>query len=148
MLDTSGVAPLESSMLYMGDRMGSSTLPGYAVRGVAASQWAYWCSLAMAALAIRFIPEGTLRNLVIAMPLLTAALCVSLAYWLYESCDEYLRIAVLRCVVRTAVIVAAFTLAYYIAELAGAPKLSLLWVNLLGWSVFNAQFLFVILRSR
>ena len=33
-------------------------------------------------------------------------------------------------------------------ELLGFPHVSMLWVNLLGWSVFNVQMLFVILRSR
>lgn len=128
--------------------METSALPLNAVRAVLTSQWAYWCSLGMAALAVWLIPDGIIRNAVMVTPLLTAALCLSLAYWLYESCDEYLRIAVLRAVVRTAVIVAVFTVGWFIAELAGAPKLSLLWVNLLGWSAFNLQFVFLILRSR
>jgi hypothetical protein len=88
------------------------------------------------------------RNTVVLVPILTATLCVSVAFWLYESCDEYLRRSILVCVVRTAIIVAGCTIAYFVAELAGAPKLSALWVNLLGWSVFNLQFLFVVLRSR
>ena len=128
--------------------MDASTLPRSAVRAVAATQWAYWWSFALAVLALRYIPDGSVRDVVILTPILTAALCLSTAYWLYESCDEYLRGAVLRCVVRTAVIVAAVTVAYFIAELAGAPKLSMLWVNLFGWSVFNLQFVVVILRSR
>jgi len=128
--------------------MDPSTLPRSAARAVAYTQWAYWCSLAVAALAIRYIPEGGVRNTVVLTPILTATLCVSIAFWLYESCDEYLRRSILVCIVRTAVIVAGGTVAYFIAELAGAPKLSMLWVNLLGWSVFNLQFLFVVLRSR
>ena len=128
--------------------MDSATLPRDVTRAVLFSQWAYWCSLATAALAVQYIPSGSVRTFVTLVPTLTAALCVTLAYWLYESCDEYLRTAVLRCVVRTAIVVSACTVAYFIAELAGAPRLSMLWINLLGWSVFNAQFVFVVLRSR
>ena len=128
--------------------MDSSTFPRSATRAVVFSQWAYWCSLATAALAIHYVPAGSVQKIVMLVPTLTAALCVSVAFWLYESCDEYLRTAVLRCVVRTAILASACTVAYFIAELAGAPRLSMLWVNLLGWSVFNAQFVFVVLRSR
>jgi hypothetical protein len=109
--------------------MDASTLPRYQLSAVAWTQWAYWCSLVMAVMAIRYIPEGSVRNTVMLTPVLTAALCLSMAFWLYEACDEYLRSAVLRCVARTAAIVAGGTVAYFIAELAGAPKLSMLWVK-------------------
>jgi hypothetical protein len=128
--------------------MDSARWPRQATRAVWLSQWTYWCSLATAALSVHFVPAGSMQTIVLLVPTLTAALCLSLAYWLYESCDEYLRSAVLRCVVRTAMVVSTCTVAYFIAELAGAPKLSMLWINLLGWSVFNAQFVFVVLRSR
>jgi hypothetical protein len=123
-------------------------LPRHAVRAVAASQWAYWCSLAGAALSVQYIPAGSLRLAVMLAPVLTAALCVSLTFWLYESCDEYLRSSILKSVARTAVIVAACPLVYFVLELAGFARVSMLWVNLLGWSVCNLQMLFVILRSR
>jgi hypothetical protein len=126
--------------------MDPSTLPRSATHAVVFSQWAYWCSLAIAALAVRYVPAGSVRTIVILVPALTAALCVSVAFWLYESCDEYVRSAVMRCVVRTAIVVSACTVAYFIAELTGAPRISMLWMNLLGWSVFNAQFVFVMLR--
>jgi hypothetical protein len=69
-------------------------------------------------------------------------------YWLYLACDEYVRFRLLRCVAVTAVAVAFCTLGYFFLELFGFPHLSMLWVNLLGWSVFNLQVLFVIFRSR
>jgi hypothetical protein len=128
--------------------MDPSALPAQAVRGVLYSQWAYWCSLGMAALSLRFIPTGSVRTAVTLLPLLTAALCVALAFWIYESCDEYVRARILRCVAWTAAIVATGSVAWFVAELAGAPRLSMLWVSLFGWSVFNLQFGFVILRSR
>jgi hypothetical protein len=128
--------------------MDASALPRFWVRGVFYSQWAYWCSLAVAALSITYIPAGTIRAAVMLTPVLTAIFCVSVAYWLYEACDEYIQFKLLRCVAVTAVIVAFCTLGYFFLELLGFPRLSMLWINLLGWSVFNLQVLLVIFRSR
>lgn len=128
--------------------MQTESLPHFALRAVGFSQWAYWCSLAGALLSITFIPPGIARNLVILAPALTAALCVAASFWLYEACDEFLRHNILRAVTRTAVIVAAGTLAWFIAELMGFPHLSMLWVNIVGWSAFNLQILFLVFRSR
>jgi hypothetical protein len=128
--------------------MDQQNLPRDAVRSVAWSQWAYWCSLVGAAMSVQYIPPGSVRVGVMLVPALTTALCVVVTYWLYEACDEYLRSEILRGVVRTAIVVAAFTLGAFVFELVGYPRLGMLWVNLIGWSVFNAQMLFVILRSR
>jgi hypothetical protein len=125
-----------------------SELPVSAVRGVLWSQWAYWCSLAISALSVRYMPPGSVRTAVMLTPLLTALLSVSVAYWLYQACDEYVRQRLLKCVAATAIVVACCTLAYFFLELLGLPHVSMLWVNLLGWTVFNVQMLFVILRSR
>jgi hypothetical protein len=136
-------------MLYFpGAAMKASDLPRSAVLGVVSSQWAYWCSLAVAALSLSYIPPGSVRTIVILAPALTALLCLSVVYWLYKSCDEYLRLRLLGCVAVTAIVVSICTLLYFFLELFGFPPLSMLWVNLLGWSVFNVQMLFVILRSR
>jgi hypothetical protein len=134
-------------MLYMESRMATESLPRFALRAVGYSQWAYWCSLAGALLSLRYLPPGGARALVIATPALTAALCVAASFWLYEACDEYLRVRMLRAATRTAVIVAAGTLACFIFELFGAERVSMLWVNLGAWSVFNLQVLFVLLRK-
>jgi hypothetical protein len=123
-------------------------LPRFAVRGILTSQWAYWVSLVGAALSVIYIPPGSVRAIVILTPVLTALLCVSVAYWLYRDCDEYIRRLLLRSVAVTAIIVSFCTLVYFVLELFGFPRLSMLWVNLLGWSIFNVQMLFVILRSR
>jgi hypothetical protein len=128
--------------------MEPSVLPRFAVRGILSSQWAYWCSLAIAMLSITYIPPGSIRNAVMFTPVLTALLCVSVTYWLYKDCDEYIRLRLLECIAVTAIIVACCTLAYFFLELLGFPRLSMLWVNLLAWSVFNVQMLFVIFRSR
>jgi hypothetical protein len=124
-----------------------------AVRGarnaaVGWSQWAYWCSLACSLLAVSYIPAGSIRTFVIITPVLTAGLCVAATFWLYEACDEYQRVRLLRAVARTAALVAAATLVWFFFELAGYPKLSMLWVNLAGWSLFNLQVLFLTRRER
>jgi hypothetical protein len=128
--------------------MNTDTLPPHAVRGVILIQWTYWCSLAMAALSVRFIPPGSVRTGVMLIPVLTGLLCVCVAYWLYEACDEFIRREVLKCAAYTAIVTAACSLVYFILELTGFPRVSMLWINLLGWSVFNLQFVLLILRSR
>jgi|SRR5581483_1095730 len=128
--------------------MEPSVLPRFAVRGILSSQWAYWCSLAIAGLSMTYIPPGSVRTTVMLTPVLTALLCVSVTYWLYTDCDEYIRLRILRCAAVTAIIVAFCTLGYFFLELLGFPRSSMLWPNVLGWSVFNLQMLFVILRSR
>src|SRR5687767_15405176 len=90
--------------------MKSETLPGLAVRAVGYSQWAYWCTLAGAVLAMAYIPAGSVRNFVIVTPALTAALCVAASFWLYEACDEFQRVRILRAITRTAIVMAAGTL--------------------------------------
>ena len=128
--------------------MKTETLPGLAVRTVGYSQWAYWCSLVGAVMAALYIPAGSLRTFVVVTPALTAALCVAASFWLYEACDEFQRVGILRAITRTAVIVAAGTLIWFLFELAGYPRLSMLWVNIAGWSIFNFQMLMVIFSSR
>ena len=124
------------------------SLPRFALKAVGYSQWAFWCSIAGAVLAVSYIPPGSMRNFVIATPALTAALCVAASYWLYEACDEFQRVRILRAAARTAVLMGAATLGWFFLELMGFPKLSMLWVNIVGWGLFNLQVLFVIFQSR
>lgn len=74
----------------------------------------------------------------------------SLLYTSLENCysKEFIRLTLLKCTVMTAIIVGFCTLGYFFLELLGFPRLSMLAVNLLGWSVFNLQMVFVIIRSR
>jgi hypothetical protein len=127
--------------------MKSRALPKFAVRGVAYSQWAYWSSLACAALSVIYIPPGSVRTFVILTPFLTAVLCAFVARWVYTACDEYLRARILRAVTVTALVVALGSLGYFCLELLGFSRQSMIWVSILGWSVFNLQLLFVILRA-
>jgi hypothetical protein len=89
------------------------TLPRLAVRSVAYSQWAYWCSIVVAALSVAYIPPGSIRIAVLMSPILAGLLCLSVAYWLYQACDEYIRSKLLQCVATTAVIVAFASLGYF-----------------------------------
>jgi hypothetical protein len=111
-------------------------------------QWAYWCALAMAAYGYRYFPDGGTRSALILTPVLLAVLIVAYAYWIYDACDEFIRLRILKCVVITATAVALLTLGYFFLELFGFPRLSMVAVNLFGWSVFNLSLLYVIIRSR
>jgi hypothetical protein len=95
-----------------------------------------------------FVPQGSTRTALILTPILPALLIVAVTYWVYQACDEYIRSRILKCIAITAVIVAFCTSSYFVLELFGFPRLSMLWINLLGWSIFNLQMLYVILRSR
>jgi hypothetical protein len=128
--------------------MASDAYPPYAVRGIVSGQWTYWGTLGMAAWSYAYMPRGSTRTALILTPILPALLIVAVAYWVYQACDEYVRSRILKCIAMTAVIVAFCTLSCFILELFGFPRLSMLWINLLGWSVFNLQMLCVILRSR
>jgi hypothetical protein len=111
-------------------------------------QWAYWSTLAMAAYSYRYLPEGSIRSTIILTPVLPALLIVAVAYWIYDARDEFIRVRILKCVVITAIAVASCTLGYFFLELFGFPRLSMVAVNLLGWSVFNLSMLYVVIRSR
>jgi hypothetical protein len=131
-----------------GSPLNNSTVPPNVTRHVAFSQWIYWCSLAVSALSVRYIPAGNIQTAVMLIPVLAAILSVSVAYWIYEACDEFIRIQLLKSVAVTAIIVAVGTLGYFFLELTGFPRVSMLWVNLVGWSVFNLQVILVVRRSR
>jgi hypothetical protein len=128
--------------------MASDTFPRQAVLGIFFAQWAYWCTLAMAAWSYAYLPQGSIRDALIVTPVLPALLIIAVAYWIYLACDEFIRLTLLKCAVTTAITVAFCTLGYFFLELFGFPRLSMLVVNLLGWSVFNLQMVLVIIRSR
>jgi hypothetical protein len=111
-------------------------------------QWAYWCTLAIAAYSYRYLPDGSIRSTIILTPVLPALLIVSVTYWIYQACDEFIRLRILKSVVITAIAVASCTLGYFFLELFGFPRLSMLAVNLFGWSVFDLLMLYVVIRSR
>jgi hypothetical protein len=128
--------------------MAPASFPRRAVFFIVLGQWNYWVMLAVAAWSYKYVPGGSIRNTLILTPVLPALVIVPLAYWLYQVCDEFIRLRLLKCVVITAIAVAIFTLGYFFLELFGFPRLSMLVVNLFGWSVFNLQMVYVIIRSR
>jgi hypothetical protein len=149
MLDSRAAHDLESSMLDLSEKtIDSSALPPHVTRGVILSQWTYWCSLAIAVLSVRYIPHGSIQTAVMLVPVLAAIMSTAVAYWIYESCDEFIRSQLLKAVAVTALIVAAGTLGYFFLELTGSPRVSMLWINLVGWSAFNLQVILVIRRSQ
>ena len=111
-------------------------------------QWGYWTTLGMAAWLWHSMPEGIVRSSLVLSPVLLALLIVANAYWIYEACDEFIRLRILKCVVVTAIVVAASTLGYFFMELLGFPRLSMLAIHLFGLSVFNLSMLYVVIRSR
>lgn len=128
--------------------MNSNALPSNVTSSVFFSQWTYWCSLAIAAMSAYYIPPGPIRTAVMLIPILGAILSMAVAYWLYEACDEFVRIQLLKAVAVTAIIVAACTLGYFFLELAGFPRVSMLWINLVGWGAFNLQLILIVRRAQ
>jgi len=128
--------------------LNSHAVPPHVTRNVFFSQWTYWCSLAVGALGVYYIPPGYLRTAVMLVPILGAILSLCVAYWLYEACDEFVRLQLLKATAVTAIIVAVCTLGYFFLELAGFPRVSMVWVNLVGWGAFNLLLILVIRRAR
>jgi hypothetical protein len=121
------------------------TLP---VLAILLSLWAYLCTLIMAAVAPRYLAAGRTRQFVLLLPLLTLALVVCITYWVYRASDEYIRHRILKCAAITGVILAFSTLGYFCLERIGYPPLSMIVVNLYGWSVFTILMLWVLYRAR
>ena len=111
-------------------------------------QVVYWMTLAAAVWGWRYMSAGVVRGSLAMIPILLALLIADNAYRIYDACDEFIRLRILKCVVITAIVVAAGTLGYFFLELSGFPRLSMLAVNLFGCSVFNLSMLYVIIRSR
>jgi hypothetical protein len=139
---------MESMLYRREDPMAPASFPRRAVFFISLGQWNYWVMLAVAARSYKYVPGGSIRNTLILTPVLPALVIVPLAYWLYQACDEFIRLRLLKCVVITAIAVAIFTLGYFFLELYGFPRLNMLAANLFGWSVFNLQMVYVIIRSR
>jgi hypothetical protein len=118
------------------------------VVGIITSLWAYLCTLVMAALAPHYLPPGGAREMVLLLPMLTTLLVVSVIYWVYRASDEYIRHRILKCAALTGVILAFSTLGYFSLERVGYPQLSMITVNLYGWSIFTILILWVLYRAR
>jgi hypothetical protein len=120
------------------------TLPA---TGIVLSLWAYLWTLGMAALAPRYL-TGVMRDLVILLPLLTTLLVVSIMYWVYRANDEYIQRRILKCTAATGIFLAFASVGYFCLERLGYPQLSMIVVNLSGWSIFTILMLCVLYRRR
>lgn len=118
------------------------------VMAILFSLWVYLCTLIMAAVAPRYLAAGRTREFVLLLPLLTLLLVVCVIYWVYRASDEYIRHRILKCAAVTGVILAFSTLGYFSLERLGYPQLSMIVVNLYGWSVFTILMLWVLYRAR
>ena len=68
--------------------MSSDIYPRGLARSIFFSQWAYWCTLAMAAWSGLYLPAGSIRTALIVTPVLPALLIIAVSYWVYQACDE------------------------------------------------------------
>ena len=118
------------------------------VRGIIASLWVYLTSLVMAAIAPRYLAAGGTRQAVLLLPLLTTLLVVAILYWIYRASDAAIRHRILKCAALTGIILAFSTLGYFCLERLGYPQLSMIVVNLYGWSLFTILILGVLYRAR
>lgn len=95
-----------------------------------------------------FAPGGTRELVVISLPLLTLLLHVGVLYFVYRASDEYLRQRILKCAALAGVMLAFGTVANFCLEQLDRPHLSMLVVNLCGWSLFVVLMLWVRRRAR
>lgn len=110
------------------------------------SQFAYWCAVAIAAWAVAYMPAGSIRTVLILTPIGPAILILSVAYWLYRSCDEYLQHRILQAAAITAIGMLLLVTSCYYLQLAGLTPLNLAWISTFGWVLFIAQ-MFPLLRQ-
>ena len=103
------------------------------------SQYAYWCTVAIAAWAVAYMPAGSIRTVLILTPIGPAVLILSISYWLYRACDEYIQHRILQAAAITAVGLLLLVTSYYYLQLAGLPPLNLAWVSTFGWVLFIVQ---------
>lgn len=121
------------------------TLP---VMAILLSLWGYLCTLVVAEVAPHYLAAGRTREFVLLLPLFTLLVVVCITYWVYRASDEYIRHRILKCAAITGVILAFSTLGYFCLERLGYPQLSMIVVNLYGWSVFTILMLWVLYRAR
>lgn len=128
--------------------MSARQFPSPAAKAILWSQWAYWCTLGIAVWAYIVMPHGSIRTVLILTPILPGLLIFAVTYWLYKASDEYIRLRTLQAATITAVIIAILAMIYFFLELIGFPRLSMMWVQIIGWSLFDAQMLHLMFRAR
>lgn len=109
----------------------------------------YLAALSATAVASRvFGGRGLLELVVVALPLLTLTLNVFIAYTVYRASDEYGRQRILKSAAVTGVMLAFGTTGYFSLEQLGYPHLSMIVVNLVGWSLFTLLLVWVRYRAQ
>ncbi len=117
------------------------------VRGMLFAQWAYWSTWGMCIWAQLYMPGGSVRTVLTLLPILPGVLIIATGIWQYRACDEYIRLRVLMAASVTAVITAVWTLTYSYLELVGLPRLSMIWVFNIGWTIFVLLMIKLILEG-
>jgi TM2 domain-containing membrane protein YozV len=116
--------------------MTPKTLRHKAIWSIFWSQWAYWVTVAMAIWASLNLSPGPTRTILLVTPILPGSLIIALAVWLYHACDEFIRAQILKATAIAATFTSFWTMAYSFLEFAGFPRLSMMWVGNVGWSIF------------
>jgi hypothetical protein len=117
--------------------------PSSAASAIFWSQWAYWCALGIAIWAYLAMPSGSIRSILVLAPIAPGLLIFAVSYWLFQSCDEYVRYRTVRAAAITGIAIGLLSMIYFFLELLGFPKLSMMWIQAVGWSVFNVQMLYL-----
>jgi hypothetical protein len=123
--------------------MSDAKFPGAAASAIFWSQWAYWCALGIAMWAYFAMPGGSVRSILIITPVAPGLLIFAVSYWLYLACDEYVRHRTVRAAAVTAIALGLLSMIYFFLELIGFPRLSMMWMQVAGWSIFNVQMLYL-----
>jgi small-conductance mechanosensitive channel len=119
-----------------------------AVAAIFWSQFAYWCSVAIAVWAATHLPRGSIRFVLIVTPVIPAVLIFAVTYWLYRACDEYIQKRILQAAAITATGMLLLVTAYYYLQLAGLPPLNLAWISNFGWALFFVQMFPLLVHAR
>jgi len=107
----------------------------------------YLAAYAAAMWAALTLPRGSLRFMLIVMPILPGLLLIANGVRWYRRCDEFIRQRILEATATTAVVTAIWTLGYGYLELAGLPHVNVAVTHTIAWPIFVWQMV-RLLRTR
>lgn len=99
----------------------------------------YLVAYAAAMWAALTLPMGSLRFLLIVVPILPGLLLIVNCVRWYRRSDEFIRKRILEATAITAVVTAIWTLAYGYLELAGLPHVNVAVTHTIAWPIFVWQ---------
>jgi hypothetical protein len=99
----------------------------------------YLVAYAAAMWAALTLPVGSLRFLLIVVPILPGLLLIVNCVRWYRRSDEFIRQRILEATAITAVVTAIWTLAYGYLELAGLPHANVAVTHTIAWPIFVWQ---------